>query len=463
MKMRGEGNPIPMKSRGVGSLPIPMMSRGVGSLIVFLILIIMILPTQLISGEVPPEDLSSGIGRFSSIICEDVDDDGRNEILFGSYDGYVVSVEYSGGEYFTDWISPRYGTRVWGLISGQFDSDESLEIIIGDGDGNVRAVDGRTKEEEWASETLVRDAHGLLLHDMDDDGENELIVGTGFKTDQGWGTIYFFESNSSSPYRELPPFDSRLRELDIADLDNDGVEDLIVCSGVSLGDIAGEGYFRVFDPDTGELKFKSEDLGGCMEGMKVRDLDDDGIPEIILSNGYRYRNGYCMVYSWDGSTYSQVWRSENLGPKAYGLDIGDIDDDGVLEIVVSNMAGYIFVYDSSSFQLEWRSENLGRDVLGVVIADPDGDGDLEIIAGQGGYNGKGDFTSGYVTPHVYVIDGKTKETENVIGEIDQVEQWMKVAVLVAAVIGIGLLATIARQLVRLRWVFKRSGGDGDRG
>ena len=327
-------------------------------------------------GEVPPEDLTSGIGRFSSMICEDVDGDGRMEILFGSYDGYVVSVEYSGGEYFTDWKSPQYGTRVWGLISGQFDDDESIEIIIGDGDGNVRSVDGKTKEEEWASETLVRDAHGLLLHDLDGDEHNELIVGTGFKTDQGWGTVYFFRQNSSAPYKELPPFDSRLRELDIADLDDDGVEDLIVCSAVSLGDIAGEGYFRVFDPVTGELKFKSEDLGGCMEGMKIRDLDDDGIPEIILSNGYRYRNGYCMVYSWDGSTYSRVWRSETLGPKAYGLDIGDIDDDGVLEIVVSNMAGYIYVYDSKSFRQEWRSENLGRDVLGVVIADPDGDGDL---------------------------------------------------------------------------------------
>ncbi|MGA1821853.1 MAG: FG-GAP-like repeat-containing protein [Thermoplasmatota archaeon] len=402
------------------------------------------------SSEVPPEDLTSGIGRFSSIICEDVDDDGRMEILFGSYDGYVVSVEYAGGEYFTDWKSEKLGTRVWGLLSGQFDSDDTPEIIIGDGDGIVRSYDGRTKELEWQSETLVRDAHGLLLHDVDNDGDNELLVGTGFKTDQNWGTVYFFNGTSEKPYDKLPPFDSRLRELHVADLDNDGEEELLVCSGVSLGDIPGEGYFRVFDLKTRELEYKSPDLEGCVEGMKVVDLDGDGTLEIIISNGYRYRQGWCYIYHFENGEYVEVWRSPNLGPKAYGLDYGDVDGDGVIEIIVSNMAGYIFVYNGITHQLEWKSGNLGRDILGVVVADPDKDGQLEIIAGQGGYNGKGDFTSGYTTPHVYVIDGNTHEIEAVFGEVDQVVQWLKIAILIFIVIGIALLATLARMIMKIR-------------
>lgn len=402
------------------------------------------------NSEVPPEDLTSGIGRFSSIICEDVDDDGRMEILFGSYDGYVVSVEYAGGEYFTDWISPKLGTRVWGLIVGQFDSDDTPEIIIGDGDGIVRSYDGRTKELEWQSETLVRDAHGLLLHDLDGDGDNELLVGTGFKTDQNWGTVYFFNGTTEEPYDELPPFDSRLRELEIADIDNDGEEELLVTSGVSLGDIPGEGYFRVFDLETKELEYKSPDLGGCVEGMKVVDLDGDGTLEIIISNGYRYRQGWCFIFHYENGDFVEVWKSGNLGPKAFGLDYGDIDGDGVIEIVVSNMAGYIFVYDGITHQLEWKSDNLGRDIMGIEIADPDGDDQLEIIAGQGGYNGKGDFTSGYTTPHVYVIDGRTHETEAVFGEVDQVVQWLKIAIMIFIAVGIALLAVLARMIMKIR-------------
>lgn len=412
-----------------------------------------LLPSAL--GEVEPGDLTSGIGRFQSIICHDIDLDGRMEILFGSYDGYVVSVEHSGGEYFVDWTSDRFGTRVWGLRAGQFDDDGAMEIIVGDGDGKVRSIDGITKEVEWESETLVRDAHGILLHDEDGDGSNELIVGTGFKTDQGWGQVYFFRPDSPSPYDKMDPFDSRLREIDVHDLDSDGREELIVCSGVSLGDIRGEGYIRIFDLETRELEWKSPDLGGCMEGLKVLDVDDDGTVEIIASNGYRYREGWCYIFSYDGSDYVREWKSGNIGPKAYGIDSADIDDDGTMEIIISNMAGRIMVYDGVTRQLEWMSEELGRDILGVVVADPDKDGDLEIIAGQGGYNGKGDFTSGYTAPHVYIIDGKTKQVEDIFGRVDTFMQWMKVAELVLVGAGLAQIALISRFWIK--HVRRRSG------
>ena len=405
----------------------------------------------LVDAEVSPDDLTSGIGRFSSMICEDIDSDGIKEIVFGSYDGYVTSVEYRGGDYRVDWISKKYGTRVWGVAAGQFDDDEGIELIIGDGDGNVRVLDGKTKKEEWSSVTLDRDAHGLLLHDLDGDGINELLVGTGFKTDQGWGQIYFFHRNSSEPYRTLPEaWNSRLRELDIADLDNDGEEELIVTSGAALGDVKGEGYFRVYDLDTLEVEFESEDLQGCVEGMKVVDLDGDDTLDIIVSNGYRYREGWCFIYTWNGETYERVWRSGNLGPKVYGMDVADIDDDGVIEIVLSNMGGSIFVYDGVTHSLEWREDDLGRDILGLVIEDVDNDGQLEIIAGQGGYVGKGDYTSGYVTPHIYIIDGKTKEMEEVIGEIDPVKQWLRVVIIAGIVIAFIQIALISRQLLRKR-------------
>lgn len=409
------------------------------------------------SAEVGPENLTSGIGRFNSIICKDVDGDARDEILFGSYEGYIVSVEYVNDDYFVDWTSPQFGERAWGLTAGQFDDDSAMEIIVGDGDGIVRAIDGSTKKIEWTSETLVRDAHGLLLHDVDGDEENELVVGTGYKTDQGWGQIYLFKKGQSQYYDAFEPFDSRLRELEVMDIDNDGDEELIVGCGVSLGDIAGEGYVRVFDLETKKLEWKSPDLGGCVEGLRVTDLDGDDIPEIVVSNGYRYREGFCYIFRYEGGEYRRIWKSSNIGPKAYGLDVGDIDDDGVKEIVIGNLAGYVYIFDGITHRQEWRSENLGRDILGITLGDPDRDGEIEIIAGQGGYIGKGDFTSGYVTPHVYVIDGKSHRIEAVLGEIDTVIQWVQVGILVAVIVALVEVGIIMRIRTRPKTKSKSSG------
>jgi len=424
----------------------------IGSFLVLLLVLLLLLTSFLhaVSADVGPDSLSSGIGRFNSILCEDIDGDGREEILFGSYEGYVVSVEYRNGDYSVDWTSPKFGTRTWGITVGQFDEDSSPEVIVGDGDGIVRSIDGTTKEIEWESEELVRDAHGLLLHDVDGDGENELLVGTGFKTDQPWGQIFIFRQNSTEHYDAFEPFDSRLRELHIADIDNDGEEELIVGSGVSLGDVGGEGYLRVFDLGTKQLEWKSPDLGGCVEGLRVVDLDGDGILEIIASNGYRYREGFCFIFQFNGNSYDRLWKSSNIGPKAYGLDVRDIDRDGDIEIVIGNLAGYVYVFNGITYQEEWRSEILGRDILGIAIGDPDNDGELEIVAGQGGYIGKGDYTSGYGTPHVYVIDGRTHRIEAVLGEEDDLLQWLKLAVLGAAVIWVGELAMIGRKQVRHR-------------
>jgi hypothetical protein len=116
-----------------------------------------------------------------------------------------------------------------------------------------------------------------------------------------------------------------------------------------------------------------------------------------------------------------VWFSDNIGPKAYGLGVGDIDGDGTREIVVGNQPGYIWVFDGASRRVKWKSELLGSDILGIALADVDQDGALEIIAGQGGYQGKADFTSAYTAPHIIIIDGRTRAVEARLGEQDYLE------------------------------------------
>jgi hypothetical protein len=370
--------------------------------------------------EVEPDLLGSGCGRFQSLYAGDVDGDGAHEVLFGNYEGYIVQLQYRAGDFFVEWQSPQHGERCWGLDVGDCDDDGDVEIVVGDGEGDLYVYDAVSHDLEWKRQGhMVRDAHGVLIADLEGDGSTEIVVGTGYKTDQEWGRLYVWAGDGASdkPLRSYGPYDSRLRGIAVEDLDGDGENELAFGCGVNLGDIEGKGYLRVLDAATGRLEWQSEDLGGDAEGLVVLDTDLDDRPNIVVGSGYRYREGHVTVFQYDTAegTYVEQWRSGNIGPKAWGVAVGDCDGDGSVEVVVGNQPGYIRILDAVTGAVEWESDLLGTDIFGMRLDDVDGDGQVEIVASQGGYQGKGDFTSGYSEPHIYVIDGATREFEHVIG------------------------------------------------
>ncbi len=383
-------------------------------------------PVMFASAEVDKEVLGSAPGRFNSIVADDIDDDGRFELVFGNYDGYVTVLEYRDYDFHEEWQSKKIGHRVWGITVADFVGDETKEIIAGNGDGEIYVFDAKTHEQVWYTEDLVRDVHGLFVSDLGTNSTRYLLAGTGYKTDNDLGTLYIFTENSTKPVAEIGQFDNRFRGLGVGDVDGDGELEIVFGSGVAIGENAGEGYVHVYDiksvlnHESDALEWKSKNLKGCCVALELVDFNGDGYPEIVVGNGYRYQAGWVRILTYDKNTqnYIEYWKSPDIGPKPYGLAVGDIDDDGNLEIVVGNQPGYIYIFEQSSSGIkeEWKSGLLGTDILGIYIADVDDDGQVEIVASHGGYTGKGDYTSGYTDPHIYIIDGKTHEIEIIIGE-----------------------------------------------
>ncbi|UCE75208.1 MAG: hypothetical protein JSV56_05765 [Methanomassiliicoccales archaeon] len=399
-----------------------------------------------VSAEIDSDYLGSSPGRFNSIRALDIDEDENVEIVLGNYDGYLNIIESRDGDYFEEWSSEYLGTRLWGLEIEDCDSDGTYEMITGNGEGIVYIFDAVSRSLEWKSGELVRDAHGIAVGNTDDDLGLEIVIGTGYKTDYPWAMVYIYDGTTHELEDKIGPISSRHRGIEIEDVDNDGANEIIFGSGVSLGETAGEGYIYIYGYEGGEysLEWKSEDLDGDVIGLTTYDTDDDGTKEIIAANGYRYDQGYCFVFEYVGAAssqgtgnppiYEQVWASEDIGPKAYGLDVGDIDSDGIAEIVVGNQPGYIWIFDASTHEVEWKSPLLGTDILGIELVDVDLDGETEIIASQGGYIGKADWTSAYTSPHIYIIDGKTHEIEFKLGEPDTMEIALQSAVIILVVI-----------------------------
>ena len=326
---------------------------------------------------------------------------------------------------------------MWRVEVGDLDNDDDYEIAAGTGEGYVFIFDAKTHEQLWKSGELVRDAHGLFIGDVDGDGDNDLVVGTGYKTDVPWCNVYVFDGKTRELLATIGPFDSRLRGMAIADIDGDSVNEIIFGSGVALGETAGEGYIRIYSWDGTNFtrEWMSEDLGGDLNGLVVSDIEGDGTLEIVAGNGYRYRPGFVYIFRYKGfdgvgepRTYEMLLMSEDVGPKAYWLVVGDVDADGINEIVVGNQPGYIWIFNAVTRELEWKSGLLGTDILGLTLYDVDLDGEVEIVAGKGGYQGKADFTSAYTTPHIFVINGKTHEVEAKLGEPDYISWTLQIII-----------------------------------
>jgi hypothetical protein len=376
------------------------------------------------------------------------------EIVLGNYEGHINIIEFKDGEYREEWRSEKLGTRLWGIEVADLDGDESNEIIAGTGEGEVFIYDAKTHERKWRSPELTRDAHGFAIGDVDGDGENELIVGTGYKTDTPWGTVYIYNGMNLTLEAKIEKLGSRIRAIAIHDIDTDGVNELIFGTGHALGETPGEGYIHIyqFDGQRYVREWKSPDLNGDPEGLLIEDVDGDGNYEMVVGNGYRYFPGFLYIFRYSGGLgvgepdiYQMVLESDDIGPKAYGLDAADIDGDGIIEIVIGNQPGYIWVFDGSTHEVEWKSDLLGTDIFGIKLYDIDRDGQIEIIAAQGGYQGKADFTSAYTTPHIFIIDGKTHSIEESIGEPDYLAWAFQIIIVTLVIVFLVLLNILVRK------------------
>ncbi|UCH89196.1 MAG: hypothetical protein JSV49_00680 [Thermoplasmata archaeon] len=396
-------------------------------------------PTSTIvrADDLGSESFGSALGRFNSIKADDIDNDSKVEIVFGNMEGFLYVIEADTENNFVkEWQSGFIDTRLWGTELGDVDGDGQLEIVTGGWDGYAYAYDSVTHERLWRSEKMKSDAHGTFVSDTDLDGYPEVVVGTGYRIDAGSLNVLSGANGtkewSSGIIKKGSYTAHSFRGSNVADIDADGIPEILIGFATRQGEIEGEGYFRIYDGVTHVLEYESPDLGGDCEAIEVADVDSDGELEIVCVAGYRLRPGW--IYVFDADSYELEWKSPDYGPKPYGLGVADVDGDGEMEIVTGNEAGIVRVISGISHEVEWKSDILGSDALGIEIADVNQDGTLDIIVGCGGYRGKSGYSSSYSQGYIYIFDGKTHRLLWKVGEVDW-EKWLyQVAALVTIVI-----------------------------
>ena len=170
-------------------------------------------------------------------------------------------------------------------------------------------------------------------------------------------------------------------EIDLCD-----VPDVVLVAGVNPGPPNAVGHIFVLSGDTGALHFRIPTDVDSSFTPAIGDIDNDGLVEIVTAQP----NGNLVAFEHDGALKWSKPVSWPLGD-FFGQDLrysgsaalADLDNDGDVEIVSANL-----IFDHEGNLLHTLA-SLGGQWGATTMADLDGDDDLEIVLGAAAYQHDG--------------------------------------------------------------------------
>jgi len=314
---------------------------------------------------------------------------------------------------------------------GDLDNDGDLDAVFANPQQNPSQIwlnDGRGFFVDTGQQ-LTQYGHGVGLADFDSDGDLDAFIvchqfvtpskvylngGSGFMQDTG---------------QDLGDRDISATEVNLLDLNNDGHMDAHVMyyspnglpdkvylndghasfrdSGLALeedsitwgdldsdGDVDyfgkrfGNGYIVQLNDGNGNFipGWQMEDTQTTIGGIALADFDGDGDLDALITNGFRETGSFPSRLFWnDGNgqfTDSKQVLNESMGAE---LAIGDLDNDGDLDVFVANMdrPNEIWLYEDSGFIDSGLRLGKNTDMSGkATLGDLDGDSDLDVIVGR---------------------------------------------------------------------------------
>lgn len=374
-----------------------------------------------------PNEQESGYFGIAVAGVEDLDGDGRGDVLVGAYleesgagRAYVLSgstgavlqeLESPNGE-----VSGRFGISVSGVPD--VDGDGRSDLLVGDesadGAGRAYLFSGTTGVLLQTLSSPNPEQYGDFgfsvsgVPDADGDGRGDLLIGS-FEN-----RAYLFSGATGALLQTLTNPDPLfggfgLSGSGVADVDGDGRGDLIVEGGGP----SDERRVYLFSGASGSLILtlqSPDDRPGGLFGRAVSsvpDIDGDGRSDILAGDPNAYQDGDPIfagrAYAFSSATGALLHEfqspnqqsSGNFGNSVSG--VADVDGDGRGDVLVGAVAedfanqtyseGRAYIFSGASGALLRQidspsnvSGNLGFSVAGVPDVDGDGRGDVIVGA-----------------------------------------------------------------------------------
>lgn len=332
-----------------------------------------------------------GIGFPRGTALGDIDGDGDLDIvasnfLVGSVIGQPggASVHINNGDgTFEDQVLYPGGTECHGIELGDLDGDNDLDMVVANTGTNDLSIYLNNGDGTYAAEFRVGvggQPHNLSMADLDGDGDLDLIVPDRF----GESILLLFNNGNAVFGNQVSianhAFPVRARVLP-ADLDGDGDIDLVTL-------VVNPNFISVL-LNNGDGTFSSPTLypGESGESIAVHDIDQDGDIDILTSTRVGGVSDMIVTYNNGDGTFmaSVVYPGFVNTFSSHALLARDIDGDGAIDLIATSQQGTdieVRLNDQSNTFYKPGfvfSDGEGDVRYDIEVGDLDNDGDLDLV------------------------------------------------------------------------------------
>ena len=345
-------------------------------------------------------DITSDAHETYSVALGDVDGDGDLDVVAGNqyytqcnrlYLNNGTSDPFAGGNG-SDITADSYYT--YSMTLGDVDGDGDLDVVEGNFDEANRLYLNNGSASPFAGingsdiTADVDETYAVALGDIDGDGDLDLVAGNNQSTG---ANVLYLNNGTSDPFAGVNGSDitsdaHNTVSVALGDVDRDGDLDVVVGNDKNQ---ANRLYLNngTSDPFGGVNGSDITSDTHSTYGVVLGDMDGDGDLDLVAGNG-----GCNRLYLNNGTSdpFGGVNGSDITAEShsTYGVALGDVDEDGDLDVVAGNMNQANRLYLNNGTSDPFSGVN-GSDITsdthstyGVALGDMDGDGDLDLVAGN---------------------------------------------------------------------------------
>ncbi len=300
------------------------------------------LNTQDFSGQ---QDFSAESGLYDLCVC-DFNNDGKNDVITASDNSNSISIFQNGsnaGSISLTTTTKLINAKSLHITCSDLNGDGLSDIVLSEG-GNASRIfifknNGNFNFTAQNKVLTGRKVKRVSIADLDLDGKPEIIV-----TDKGSNILSILKNQStmgaisfSAPVQLAVNGAATTDALEVKDLNNDGLAEIITSQfNTTIS------YVFIFINHSTPGNIVLDDMitlnaDNTLVNIKIGDLDNDKKPDITAT---RFSGSDIIIFRnqlSNGTLSFSLPVSITTNVRPAGLDFGDLDGDGKLDIAIASI------------------------------------------------------------------------------------------------------------------------------